>query len=647
MLDTDADPFETPGRVELATLDAEDRAAPLAMEDQLLRRDLKAKLFGDDESVQIGRYEILRRVGRGGMGTVYLARDHELDRNVAVKLLRPDRAAGGERMLLEARALARLAHPNVVTVHEVGRHGDRVFIAMEWIEGRTLRAWSSDGTRAPAEIGRVLAQVARGLGAAHRAGLVHRDVKPDNVILGDDGRVRVVDFGVAKANDADDARRTPSTSVRDGGASVRDGGALTQTGALLGTPGYMAAEQFLGEPTDARTDVFALCVVIYEAFTGQRPFDGDDAVSVAYAVMQGEPKPLSTTAMPTPLAALVMRGLQRHAADRPALDSLAEALEQVGAPTMARTRPRGARLVMAISAVGLGLGIAIPRVMDLSGARAAAESTASRTAIAAVIAAPDDGARLALAEAFASDFPDAPAAERAIALATAGDIRWRSACPVGREGLCIDVAALARTPAIATCMAPSRGVITARARDAATANAAREQLRAAVALAGATTGDDAVLGEAFGESIARARTQLADGELESYLTIVPPPDLDFVGAKALSEAAARSFLLRLLRDGERLVEDYAAVKAAGNPRWTLVAILRTGMVLETPQVALAMLPATDAATCTFLAQETIPPVVDNARHVYDYCLGYAAEHGLEAEPAAATCRERRDALGGA
>ncbi|MBL8946041.1 MAG: protein kinase, partial [Myxococcales bacterium] len=131
MIDTDADPFETPGRRELATLDAEDRLTPLAVDDQILRRDLKARLFGDEEAVRIGRYEVLRRVGRGGMGTVYLARDHELDRNVAVKLLRPDRAAGGERMLLEARALARLAHPNIVTVHEVGRHGDRVFIAME------------------------------------------------------------------------------------------------------------------------------------------------------------------------------------------------------------------------------------------------------------------------------------------------------------------------------------------------------------------------------------------------------------------------------------------------------------------------------------------------------------------------------------
>lgn len=635
MIDTDADPFETPGRRELATLDAEDRLTPLAVDDQILRRDLKARLFGDEEAVRIGRYEVLRRVGRGGMGTVYLARDHELDRNVAVKLLRPDRAAGGERMLLEARALARLAHPNIVTVHEVGRHGDRVFIAMEWIEGRTLRAWLRDSPE-PREIGRVLAQVARGLRAAHRAGLVHRDVKPDNVLIGDDARVRVVDFGVAKASDVDDGRRGPNDDV-----GAREGTGLTQTGALLGTPGYMAAEQFLGEATDARADVFALCVVVYEAFTGRRPFDGDDAASVAYAVLHGEPRSLASTAMPTALAAMVMRGLQRDAADRPALDALAEALEQVGAPTGARTGTRAARWVVGLSAVGLGLGIAIPRAMDRSRANESAGPTASGAALAAVINAPDDAARLAMAEGFLRDFTDAPAAERAIALATAGDIRWRRSCTAARDGLCIDVAAVEPAPASPICMVPTRGMITARARDAAAATTARDALHDAVALAGAAEQDGA-----FAEAIARARTQLADGELESYLTIAPPPELDFVGAPALSEAAARSFVLRLMRDGERLIEDYAAVKPAGDPRWTLVAIARTGMVLETPPDALARVPATDAATCAALTNETVAPLVDQARNLYAYCETYAAEHGLESEPAAATCRERRRALGG-
>jgi serine/threonine protein kinase len=254
------------------------------IEDALLRRDLKARMFGRQDAVTIGRYEVLRRIGRGGMGVVYAAVDRELERNVAIKLLLAGRPAGRERMLREARALARLAHPNVVTVHEVGTHDNQVYVAMEFIEGPTLRQWLEQ-PHSRAELFDVFMQAARGLHAAHCAGLVHRDFKPDNVIVGNDGRVRVLDFGLAKAAEHEElAPESDSASPPDSMNA-----ALTRTGQLLGTPAYMSPEQILGREVDARTDIFAVCVALFEALAGARPFAGDDVIAVHAAVQAGAP----------------------------------------------------------------------------------------------------------------------------------------------------------------------------------------------------------------------------------------------------------------------------------------------------------------------------------------------------------------------
>ena len=172
---------------------------PLAL--RLQKREVLARLFGEaQESTRVGRYALLRRIGAGGMGVVYSAYDDELDRKVALKLVAADRLGAGTvaRVRREAQALARLSHPNVVHVYEVGEAEGHAFVAMEFVAGETLRAYQEAPDRSAQEILGAYAQAGRGLAAAHAAGLIHRDFKPENALLGDDGRVRVVDFGLAR-----------------------------------------------------------------------------------------------------------------------------------------------------------------------------------------------------------------------------------------------------------------------------------------------------------------------------------------------------------------------------------------------------------------------------------------------------------------
>ncbi len=343
--DTDSDAVLPVPESELDT--AADRPGDCPLEDQLLERELKARMFGTDVAVKVGRYDVQRRIGRGGMGTVYMARDPTLDRPVALKVLRADRADGQERMLREAHALARLSHPNVVTVHEVGTHADRVFMAMELVQGQTLRQWLDREPTRP-QIYEVFAQAARGLEAAHRAGLVHRDFKPDNVLIGDDGRVRVVDFGVVKPIEDDE----PSTASPEPWTSL-DPVELTATGQLLGTPAYMTPEQFLGRAVDARTDVFALCVTLYEALSGERPYGGEDAADVCRAVLEDEPRPLRVDGVPRSLADLVDQGLRRDPEQRPSsIAGLLAELDAAAGP--ASPRGWGRSVVIAGGLLGVG-----------------------------------------------------------------------------------------------------------------------------------------------------------------------------------------------------------------------------------------------------------------------------------------------------
>ncbi len=315
-----------------------------------------------ERGATLGRYVILDRIGSGGMGVVYSAYDPELDRKVALKLLRPDRCgsageAGRLRLLREAQAIARLSHPNVVQVYDAGSFGDRVFVAMELVEGRTLRRWLEEERPSWREaLGRfVLA--GRGLAAAHAAGLVHRDFKPDNVLLGSDGRVRVVDFGLARPAGKPEAVAEENSPTGSGGILASP---LTQGGVALGTPAYMAPEQLRGDATDARTDQFSFCISLYEALFGERPFPGHEPREIAQAVLRGAvrepPAGARVPGVPGHLRAALLRGLRADPRERyPSMESLLQDLERDPAAIRRRwLAAAGILLVAAAAFSGLG-----------------------------------------------------------------------------------------------------------------------------------------------------------------------------------------------------------------------------------------------------------------------------------------------------
>ena len=216
-----------------------------------------------ERGATIGRHVVLRKLGAGGMGVVYAAYDPELDRKVALKLLLPAASGVGggkrrDRLLREAQALARLADPHVVSVHEVGVVDGAVYLAMEYVPGVDLQRWLAARPRGWREIADVMGQAGAGLRAAHRVGVIHSDFKPSNVLVGDDGRVRVADFGLATRRGADADQEGPPRTLLDAPA------------ALAGTPVYMAPELFHGAPTTAQSDQYAFCVALYEALPAGR-----------------------------------------------------------------------------------------------------------------------------------------------------------------------------------------------------------------------------------------------------------------------------------------------------------------------------------------------------------------------------------------
>jgi tetratricopeptide (TPR) repeat protein/predicted Ser/Thr protein kinase len=286
----------------------------------------------------VGRYRIERLLGQGGMGMVYAAHDPELDRRVAVKVIRPELARHGAqiaaRMAREARAMAQVAHPNVIAVHDVGSAGDQVFVAMELVDGHTLREWLRERPRSWREIVEVFRAAGEGLAAAHDARLVHRDFKPDNVLIDRSGRVRVSDFGLARA----------VAEEQSAGGDALDSSAppeLTRSGAIIGTPAYMAPEQHGHAPTDARTDQFSFCVALWESLYQERPFPGDNALELADAVIAGELRSAPRRPrVPRWLKRALVRGLQVEPGDRfPTMRALLRAI-----------RPRRSRAIVLAAA---------------------------------------------------------------------------------------------------------------------------------------------------------------------------------------------------------------------------------------------------------------------------------------------------------
>ncbi|AKI98446.1 serine/threonine-protein kinase [Archangium gephyra] len=275
------------------------------------------------EPERLGRFAVLRKLGEGGMGAVYMGHDALLDRRVALKLLHRDTDAR-EWLLREAQALARLAHPNVVAVHEVSEHEGRVFVAMELVEGQSLREWLAAGQRTVPRVLAMLVQAGKGLAAAHEAGLVHRDFKPDNVLVGRDGRARVVDFGIAALASRPEEQPLPGT-LPNALASP-----LTHRGTLMGTPTYMAPEQFLGERATPASDQFSFCVTLYTAVYGQPPFAGEELAALSRSVLAGRLQPApARPGTPAWLAPLLRRGLSREPSERfPSMAALITALEE-------------------------------------------------------------------------------------------------------------------------------------------------------------------------------------------------------------------------------------------------------------------------------------------------------------------------------
>jgi hypothetical protein len=302
---------------------------------------------------RIGHYVVVERLGAGGMGEVYRAHDQRLGRDVAIKAVRPEAAADRGRItrfLAEAKTVAALNHPNVLTLHDFGEHEGSPYLVTELIDGRTLREVIGDGALDLAAALDLGVQIAEGLGKAHAAGIVHRDVKPENVMLTRDGHAKILDFGLAKLRDAGGA-----------GTDVTLDAQLTATGMILGTPAYMSPEQLRGLPADSRSDVFALGLLLYELVTGANPFRKDSAVETMNAILNEDPPSLARrSGVPAALSDVVARATakdpaRRFADGREFAAALAELRRQAPVAAPPRRR-RTLRLGWAAGTVALAAG---------------------------------------------------------------------------------------------------------------------------------------------------------------------------------------------------------------------------------------------------------------------------------------------------
>jgi TolB-like protein/Tfp pilus assembly protein PilF/tRNA A-37 threonylcarbamoyl transferase component Bud32 len=262
----------------------------------------------------LSRYLLIEKIGQGGMGIVYKALDTSLDRHVAIKVLPPELTTDPERrqrFLNEARLAAAVTHPNISTIHEVGESDGAIFIAMELVEGRSLRSVIGDRGMAPDQALRIGLQIAEGLARAHQRGIVHRDLKPDNVLIETDGRAKILDFGLAKLREPDvDPRSITQAATRPP--------QLTAEGRIMGTPSYMSPEQARGETVDARSDIFSFGSVLYEMLTGRQAFPGNGPLTILTGILRDEPAAPSrlNPDVPRALDAVLARCMRKDASAR-------------------------------------------------------------------------------------------------------------------------------------------------------------------------------------------------------------------------------------------------------------------------------------------------------------------------------------------
>ena len=285
---------------------------------------------------RFGRFRVIDELGRGAMGVVYRAEDSALGRTVAIKTIAltgnaEERDVHEARFMQEARAAGSIGHPSIITIYDVGREGDTAFIAMELLEGRDLRDMIREVSLMPSKSVAIAAAVAEGLAYAHGRGVVHRDIKPGNIMVLPDGRVKIMDFGIARLHE-------PTVK--------------TQTGVLLGSPQYMSPEQIVGQPFDHRADIFSLGLVLYEMLTGSKPFQGDDIPELMFKVANMPATPPSHIApdLPPVIDYIVARALKKKADERYAsagelAKDLRDALNEVNAAEAAGLERAGAKTV--------------------------------------------------------------------------------------------------------------------------------------------------------------------------------------------------------------------------------------------------------------------------------------------------------------
>ncbi|MEM9453055.1 MAG: serine/threonine-protein kinase [Myxococcota bacterium] len=302
---------------EPVTSSSSDPAAQV--EDERLRTELRARLFGEPRSaVRIGEYEVLHKLGQGGTSTVFAVRDRQ-GRSRALKLVQSCDPRSLARLRREGRAMEALVHPHIVRMHQMGTHGDAVYVVFDLIEGVALQSWLRSA-RSWRETLACLLPVLDGLASAHALGILHRDLKPENILVQPPSHAWLLDFGLALPLPGSDAQALTHMSQ-----------ALTRTGAVLGTVGYIAPEHLLGQPLDARADQFSICVVLWQALYGQAPFTGPTADAIGLAALRERCNEPPRGDVPSAVEAALRKGLRaepsaRHASVRALADVLDRAM---------------------------------------------------------------------------------------------------------------------------------------------------------------------------------------------------------------------------------------------------------------------------------------------------------------------------------